>query len=79
MFNVSFPNLRSSIGLYESNPQGELAMEALRSSSEDIKREFFYAYKNKESNEKENKEWMTMFMMESGKRNQDQDWLWTNN
>ena len=43
-------------------------MEALTIGSEENKRRFFYAYKNNESNEKENKEWMDMFMMESGKK-----------
>jgi len=39
-------------------------MEALTSGSEVNKREFFYANKNSESNEKETKEKVVMFMME---------------
>ena len=47
--------------------------------SEESKREFFYAYKNKNKWENETKEWMDIFMVENVKRNQDQDWFWTNN
>ena len=43
-------------------------MEALRSSSEDRKRSFFFAQKNKESLEKEIKESVDMFMMKKEKK-----------
>ena len=36
------------------------------------------AYKIYESNEKETKERMDMFMVKKSEKNQDQDWLWTN-
>ena len=50
-------------------------MEALTSGSEDNKRRFFYANKNNESNEKETKERMDIFMMEIvGKEKQDLIW-----
>ena len=53
-------------------------MEALTSGSEVRKREFFYANKNCESNEKETKERMDMFMVEKSEKKSRLDWIGIN-
>ena len=52
---------------------GRASDRSVTNRSEVVKREFFYANKNNESNEKETKERMDMFMMEEWKEIKE-DW-----
>ena len=66
VFNVPFP-ISVIAWAIPSRFSGRASDRSVTVRSEDNKRRFFYAYKNYESNEKETKERMDIFMVESGK------------